>query len=70
MTQLEKHEKAIRLLEAIQTVENRILRNSSDIKKWGDGDFLGMSDYFKERIKFNEKMKDKLTNYYLKNFKL
>jgi len=70
MTQIEKHEKAIRVLEAIDTATNRIFRKEADLKKYGHNDFLGWGVFAKKDIETLKKVKQKLTNYYNNNFKL
>jgi len=70
MTQLEKHEKAILVLEAIDTATNRIFRKESDLKKYGEIDFLGLAKWQIEKIENLKKVKLKLQNYYNQNFKL
>jgi len=70
MTQIEKHEKAIRLLEAIDTATNRILREQADLEKYGENDFLGWGKWQTKKIETLKKVKEKLKNYYEKNFKI
>jgi hypothetical protein len=70
MTQLEKHEKAIKLLEAIDTATNRIFRKEADLLKYGENDFLGWGKFAKNDIETLKKVKAKLKNYYNQNFKL
>ena len=70
MTQLEKHEKAIKLLEAIDTATNRIFRKEADLLKYGENDFLGWGEFAKNDIEILKKVKAKLKNYYNQNFKL
>ena len=66
MTQLEKHEKAIRLLDNITYCERRIDWLSHDIKTFPKE----LSKYPKKRLGITLKVKEKLQNYYDKNFKL
>jgi hypothetical protein len=70
MTQIQKHEKAIRVLEAIDTCTNRIFRKEADLKKYGYNDFLGWAKWQHQKIETLKKVKEKLTNYYENNFKL
>jgi len=70
MTNREKHEHAIKILDCIDVLTNRILRNIADKEKWGNNDFLGMNEFFDQRIKINVKIKRKLLNYYDKNFRI
>ena len=70
MTQIEKHEKAIRVLEAIDTATNRIFRKEADLLKYGENDFLGWSKWEKTKIETLKKVKEKLKNYYNNNFKI
>lgn len=70
MTNLEKHEKAIKILEAIDLATNRILRKESELKIYGENDFLGWSKWQIKKIENLKKVKEKLTNYYNLNFKL
>jgi hypothetical protein len=60
MTQIEKHEKAIKVLLAIQECDNRIASHQK-YKKW---------KWYKERIEINTKIKSRLENYYNNNFKI
>jgi len=62
MTQLEKHQRAIRVLELIDLCQFSIDRAKRDM-------VLSM-DWYKERIQVNEKMKARLQNYYNNNFKI
>lgn len=68
MTQIEKHEKAIRVLEAIDTATNRIFRKEEDLKKYGENDFLGWSKWEKNKIESLKKVKERLKNYYNNNY--
>ena len=70
MTEIEKHEKAIRVLEAIDTATNRIFRKEADLLKYGENDFLGWSKWEKTKIETLKKVKEKLKNYYNNNFKI
>lgn len=70
MTQIQKHEKAIRVLEAIDTATNRILRKESDLKKYGLNDFLGWGKRELIQIETLKKVKQKLKNYYNNNFQI
>jgi len=70
MTDIEKHEKAIRVLQAIDTTTNRIFRKESDLKKYGENDILGWAKWEAKKIESLKKVKEKLINYYNKNFKI
>jgi len=61
---MEHHEKLIGILEMIETLNNRILRNLKDEKLANDNSFFGMKKYHQERLKINEKMKIRVVNYY------
>ncbi len=58
------HEKMIGVLEMIASLNNRILSNLKDEKLANNNDFFGMKKYHQERLKTNEKMKERLINYY------
>jgi len=58
------HEKMVRILEMIETLNNRILSNLKDEKLANDNDFFGMKKHYANRQKINEKMKERLVNYY------
>ncbi len=70
MTNREKHEHAIKILDCIDVLNNRIFRNIADKEKWGNNDFLGMNDFFQQRIEINVKIREKLLNYYHKKFRI
>jgi hypothetical protein len=70
MTQIEKHQKAILVLEAIDTATNRIFRKEVDQRKYGETDFLGWGKWNEKKIESLKKAKIKLQNYYNQNFKL
>lgn len=70
ISQIEKHTKAILVLEAIDTATNRILRTESDLKKYGENNFLGWAKWQIEKIEKLKKAKLKLQNYYNQNFKI
>lgn len=70
MTQLEKHQKAILVLEAIDLATNRMMRKESDLKKYAENNFLNWKEWEVKRIESLKGAKEKLTNYYNKNFKL
>jgi len=70
MTQIEKHEKAIRVLEAIDLATNRILRKEADLHLYGENDFLGWKKWQAQKIESLKKAKSKLQNYYNNSFKL
>lgn len=58
------HEKMVRILEMIGTLNNQILGHLRDEKLANDNDFFGMKKHIQERLKINEKMKLRLINYY------
>ena len=60
-TQIEKHQKAIKLLELI---------NECDVRIAGHQKYDCEIDFHYSRIKINIKIKQRLTNYYNNNFKL
>ena len=70
MTDLEKHQKAIKILEAIDLATNRILSNESDLKKYSEINIFGLVNFRKKNIESLKKAKEKLTNYYNQNFKI
>lgn len=70
MTQIQKHEKAIRVLEAIDTATNRIFSKEADLKKYGMNDFLGWGIREVEYIETLKKVKERLKNYYNNNFQI
>ena len=69
-TQIEKHEQAIRVLEAIDTATNRIFRKEADLKKYGENDFLGWAKWEVKKIENLKNVKVKLQNYYKNSFQL
>jgi hypothetical protein len=70
MNQLEKHEKAILILTNINDVTNRILRASKDVSLAKQNHYLGMKEHYENRILIDRKIKERLQNYYDKNFRL
>jgi len=70
MNQLEKHEKAILILTNIKDVTNRILRASKDVSLAKANHYLGMKEHYENRILIDRKIKERLQNYYDKNFRL
>lgn len=64
--QISHHEKCIAVLEAIRTINDRILGNSAYIDKWFKMDFVNMSEHYKKRKDIDEKIKARLENYYIK----
>lgn len=66
MTQLQKHEKAIIVLEAIEACNRRILSLQTDIKTFPI-EFIGWPS---QRLEIVVKVKNRIQNYYDKNFKL
>jgi hypothetical protein len=69
MTQIEKHEKAIKILLAIQECEHRITNHKSYIENLIPITFVSMAKYYSNRVEINTKIKSRLENYY-KNFKI
>jgi len=61
------HEKMIGVLEMIETLNNRILGSTKYEIMANENDFFGMKKYHKGRIETNEKIKERLINYYNKN---
>jgi hypothetical protein len=70
MTQKDKHEKAIKILDCIDTCTNRIFRCESDLLNYPQNDFLGWGKWQAKRLESLKLAKIKLQNYYNKNFKL
>ena len=66
MTQLEKHEKAIRVLEAIDTCDRRIASLQEDIKSFPQE----FTKWPKQRLATNLATRDRIQKYYNNNFKL
>ena len=62
--EIQKHEKLISILELIGDLNNRILRNIKDEKMAEENDFWGIKKRAKERIEIDQKIKQKLINYY------
>ena len=65
--QIQHHEKMIGVLEMIETLNNRILGSTKYEIMANENDFFGMKKYHKGRIETNEKIKERLINYYNKN---
>ena len=67
-TEIEKHQKAIRVLELIQSLTSRIASH----ERWSDKFSCEGFDtsYYENRIVIDEKIKKRLENYYKNNFKL
>ena len=61
------HEKMIGVLEMIETLNNRILGSVKHEVIANKNDFFGMKKYHQDRIETNEKIKERLINYYNKN---
>ena len=61
------HEKMIGILEMIETLNNRILGSTKYEIMAKENTFFGMKKYHQERIETNEKIKERLINYYNKN---
>lgn len=64
VTQKEKHEKALLILENIDIINNRILSFNSDNK------IFGSSEHYIKRLNINIAIKNKLKRYYYNNFKI
>lgn len=67
MTRIEKHEKAIRVLENIDIVTRQIEVNEKCLQLYINVGYN--SDYRLERLEIDTKIKERLENYYNKNFK-
>lgn len=68
---IEKHEKAIRLLEAIDRLDYRIWSNSKTVKDFEcKTDWNNVVSYYGKRVEIDTKIKERLTNYYNQKFKL
>ena len=65
--QIQHHEKMIGVLEMIETLNNRILGSTKYEIMANENDFFGMKKFHKGRIETNEKIKERLINYYNKN---
>jgi hypothetical protein len=70
MTQIEKHEKAIRILEAISSLQNRILSHERAVKMSVKNSFGNIWEHYTERLKIDNDIKKRLQNYYEKSFKI
>jgi len=70
MTQKEKHEKAIKVLDCIDTATNRIFRCESDLLNYPQNDFLGWGKWQEKRIVSLNSAREKMLNYYNQNFKI
>ena len=70
MNQIKRHEKAIRLLEAIDRLNNRILGNNKYIKDDTGNYFFDYKKYYTKRIEIDLAIKKRLQNYYNKSFRL
>lgn len=68
INQIEKHQKAIRVLEAIKYLNNRIASH----ERWYDKfNCSGLdASHYENRITIDTKIKERLQNYYDRNFKL
>lgn len=60
---IEKHEKLILILEAISTVQNRIIRTQESLMSLHP-DFFELRNKWIKEIKTNEKLLIRLENYY------
>jgi len=70
MTQIEKHEKAIKILENIDRLDFRIESNQYQQAKMAYNGFGRIKEHYLNRVFIDTKMREKLINYYNKNFKL
>jgi len=68
MTQIEKHEKAIKILLAIQECNKRIASHRKDLYNYFN--YKDLVDWNIQRIEINTKIKSRLENYYNNNFKI
>lgn len=68
--QIERHEKAIAVLEAIDRIENRIMNNGYTASKLMFNDFGKVKEHYIERVETDKRIKERLTNYYKKSFQL
>jgi len=66
--QIERHEKAIALLEAIDKLENRITNNGYTASKLIFNAFGDVKEHYLNRVETDRKIKERLTNYYKKSF--
>lgn len=66
MDAIVKHQKAIRILEAIKECDNRLNSHSKEIGKQYQKNLVWHS----ERFNINCQIKKRLQNYYDKNFKI
>lgn len=64
MTDIEKHEKSIRILQNIDSVNKRIVRNELTASKIMYGSFGDLKEHYLSRIEIDKKIKQKLINYY------
>ena len=70
MTKIEKHEKAIKILEAINTLQNRIFSHERTLKMSVKNSFGNIFEHYTERLKIDTDIKNRLQNYYNKSFKI
>ena len=70
MTEIEKHEKAIRILEMIKDLDKRSENHKRDIHKYSFYEFKTICNHYTNRVEIDTKIKNRLTNYYNQNFKL
>jgi uncharacterized protein with ParB-like and HNH nuclease domain len=69
MTKIEKHEKAIRILEAIDHLTNRIWSNEKSISMSRKNEFGGIFEHYTKRVEIDRNIKARLQNYYNNSFK-
>ena len=61
---IEKHEQCIRILEAIDRLNNRIQVHIKDFEKVSSYDLFNQRKYYKDRIKIDRAMIKRLESYY------
>jgi hypothetical protein len=70
MTRIEKYEKAIRILEAIDHLTNRIWSSEKTISMSRKNDFGGIFERYTKRAEVDRAIKERLRNYYNSHFKI
>ena len=61
---IKKHEQCIRILEAIDRLNNRIQVHIKDFEKVSSYDLFNQRKYYKDRIKIDRAMIKRLESYY------
>jgi len=64
MTEIEKSEKLIRILQAINTLDNRILAHIEYVNNENYSDFNNFRSHYKKRIKIDLATKERLKKSY------